>query len=44
MGWLLGECRDDPVAEQFNSTMRTGVDPNGYHLSENMPWKALAHG
>jgi mono/diheme cytochrome c family protein len=40
IGWNL-----DPVkswtAEQFISTMRSGVNPQGYHLSENMPWKAI---
>jgi mono/diheme cytochrome c family protein len=40
IGWNL-----DPVkqwtAEQFITTMRTGVNPQGYHLSQNMPWKQI---
>jgi len=40
IGWNL-----DPVkkwsAEQFITTMRSGVNPEGYHLSENMPWKQI---
>jgi mono/diheme cytochrome c family protein len=40
IGWNL-----DPVkqwtAEQFIATMRTGVNPDGYHLSVNMPWKQV---
>jgi len=28
--------------EQFIATMRTGVDPGGHQLSEDMPWKAVA--
>jgi mono/diheme cytochrome c family protein len=40
IGWNL-----DPVkqwtAEQFIATMRTGVNPQGYHLGENMPWQQI---
>jgi mono/diheme cytochrome c family protein len=40
IGWNL-----DPVkqwtAEQFITTLRTGVNPQGYHLSANMPWKQV---
>jgi mono/diheme cytochrome c family protein len=31
-GWKLAE---------FVATMRTGIDPNGYALSEQMPWRPL---
>jgi mono/diheme cytochrome c family protein len=27
--------------EQFVATMRTGVDPNGHELSEQMPWQTV---
>ena len=41
IGWNL-----DPVkqwtAEQFISTIRTGVNPDGYHLSDDMPWKQIS--
>jgi mono/diheme cytochrome c family protein len=28
--------------EQFISTLRTGVDPSGWHLRDVMPWKAVS--
>jgi len=27
--------------EEFIATMRTGVDPNGHTLSEQMPWRPI---
>jgi hypothetical protein len=27
--------------EEFIATMRTGVDPNGHKLSEQMPWRPM---
>jgi hypothetical protein len=27
--------------EEFITTMRTGVDPNGHKLSEQMPWRPI---
>lgn len=27
--------------EQFITTIRTGVDPSGYHLKDTMPWKTI---
>jgi mono/diheme cytochrome c family protein len=40
IGWNL-----DPVkqwtAEQFITAMRTGVNPEGYHLKASMPWKQV---
>jgi mono/diheme cytochrome c family protein len=30
------------TAEQFVTTIRTGVDPSGHQLSEVMPWRALS--
>lgn len=29
--------------EQFVTTLRTGKDPGGHALSDQMPWKALRH-
>jgi mono/diheme cytochrome c family protein len=40
IGWPLGLVKGWTL-EQFISTLRTGVDPNGYHLSPNMPWRAI---
>jgi mono/diheme cytochrome c family protein len=40
IGWPLGLVKNWTL-EQFISTMRTGVDPNGYRLSPNMPWRAI---
>ena len=40
IGWNL-QLVKNWTTEQFTTTMRTGVDPNGYHISENMPWKAI---
>ena len=40
MGWNL-QLVKNWTAEQFITTMRTGVDPNGYHISANMPWRAI---
>ena len=40
IGWNL-ELVKGWTEEQFINTMRTGVDPNGYTLSENMPWKNI---
>jgi len=40
IGWPLGVVKNWTL-EQFISTMRTGVDPNGYRLSANMPWRAI---
>jgi mono/diheme cytochrome c family protein len=31
----------DWSSSQFISAMRTGIDPNGHQLSEQMPWRAL---
>jgi cytochrome c553 len=31
----------DWTQEQFITTMRTGVDPSGYHLKETMPWETI---
>ena len=31
-GWKLAE---------FIATMRTGIDPNGHALSEQMPWRPI---
>ncbi|MEH2487483.1 c-type cytochrome [Bradyrhizobium sp. AZCC 2230] len=33
-GWSLHD---------FISTMRTGIDPNGYALSRQMPWRSIGH-
>jgi mono/diheme cytochrome c family protein len=27
--------------QDFIATMRTGIDPNGFHLSEQMPWRPI---
>jgi mono/diheme cytochrome c family protein len=27
--------------QDFIATMRTGIDPNGYHLGEQMPWRPI---
>lgn len=40
MGWNL-ELVKAWTEQDFITTMRTGVDPNGYTLSENMPWKNI---
>jgi mono/diheme cytochrome c family protein len=40
MGWNL-ELVKAWTEQDFINTMRTGVDPNGYTLSENMPWKNI---
>jgi mono/diheme cytochrome c family protein len=32
----------DWTQEQFITTMRTGVDPSGYHLKETMPWQTIS--
>jgi hypothetical protein len=29
------------VAEEFVTTMRTGTDPGGHQLREQMPWRAI---
>jgi mono/diheme cytochrome c family protein len=35
---------EDWKLEEFIATMRTGVDPNGYHLNGNlMPWRAIGN-
>ncbi len=39
IGWNL-ELVKNWTLDDFITTMRTGVDPNGYQLSEVMPWKA----
>jgi mono/diheme cytochrome c family protein len=31
----------DWTPEQFITTIRTGVDPSGYHLKETMPWQTM---
>jgi hypothetical protein len=31
-GWKL---------EEFIATMRSGIDPNGHQLSEQMPWQPV---
>jgi hypothetical protein len=38
--WNLGVVKGW-TQEQFTTTLRTGVDPNGHVLSAQMPWKAL---
>jgi mono/diheme cytochrome c family protein len=40
IGWPLALVKAWTL-EQFISTLRTGVDPNGYRLSANMPWRAI---
>lgn len=40
IGWNLDLVKKW-TTEQFTTTMRTGVDPNGYQMSETMPWKAI---
>jgi mono/diheme cytochrome c family protein len=40
IGWNL-ELVKGWTEEDFITTMRTGVDPNGYTLSPNMPWKNI---
>lgn len=31
----------DWTPEQFITTLRTGVDPSGYHLKDTMPWETI---
>jgi len=31
----------DWTPEQFIATMRTGVDPNGHQIGEQMPWRPI---
>jgi len=38
IGWNL-ELVKKWTLEQFKTTLRTGVDPNGYELTPAMPWK-----
>jgi mono/diheme cytochrome c family protein len=40
IGPNLGVVKDW-TQEQFITTFRTGVDPNGWHLSDNMPWETI---
>jgi len=40
IGWNLDLVKKW-TAEQFITTMRTGLDPNGYQMSDMMPWKAI---
>jgi hypothetical protein len=40
IGWNL-DATKQWTAEQFIATMRTGVNPGGYHLSANMPSKLI---
>lgn len=40
IGWNL-EMVKNWTAEQFITTMRTGVDPNGYEIKPVMPWQAI---
>ena len=40
IGWNLKVVKGW-TQEQFMTMLRTGVDPNGYALSEQMPWKAI---
>src|SRR5262249_3703358 len=28
-------------AQEFITTLRTGVDPSGHHLNDNMPWRPV---
>ena len=40
IGWNL-EMVKGWTKDQFITTMRTGVDPNGYKMSLNMPWQNI---
>ena len=40
IGWNLDLVKNW-TPEQFITTLRTGVDPNGYTLSDDMPWKSI---
>ena len=40
IGWNLDLVKNWTL-EQFITTLRTGVDPNGYTMSQNMPWQTI---
>lgn len=40
IGWNLDLVKGWTV-EQFITTMRTGVDPNQYQMTDQMPWRAI---